>query len=600
MTNLFIKMVNMSISAGWIVLAVLILRLFLKKAPQWVKPLLWAIVGLRLVMPFTMPSIVSLLPSAETISPQIMYETNPKIDTGITILDNAVNPIISQSFAPNPGDSANPLQIWIPIFAIIWLIGIAVMLGYMAVSYIILRKSMKTAVLYAGDGAAGIYLSDKISFPFVLGFFRPVIYLPFSIKEHDIKYVLSHERAHIARKDHFFKPFSFLLLSVYWFHPLLWLAYLLLGKDMEFACDEQVIGRLPREELADYSQALLSCSIGQRKMSVCPLTFGEVSVKDRVKNVLNYKKPAFWLIVAAGVLVGVLGACFLTDPVDFFQSDEKETDAEVSSQSSWFTVSSEVLGSANAAVKMADWARQAGKEPILADNAEVIAVTIDNTEELDTFWETMKKELTFKKLLTQPGFYGYVKKMMSEEDREGLPVIIFYIPSGNLINEYSIDTVQKYDEELMVLIERTDRKNKDVSFDGYLIALWVGAEYIDEVSGFDILVEPETKVDGTTNDSEVLASYVCKDSKGAMAPSVTLYEDGEFTFFFSAYSSYIGYGTYQMDGDTLTLRTDDGRFLYTFEIVEDTLVFDEENSSEALWYSNITDGSVFYSSLGKD
>lgn len=606
MTSLFIKSVNMSISAGWIVLAVLLLRVFLKKTPQWVKPLLWAIVGLRLIMPFSMPSIVSLLPSTETISPQIMYETKPKIDTGISILDNAVNPIISQSFAPNPGDSANPLQIWIPIFAIIWLIGIAVMLSYMIVSYIILRKSMKTAVLYAGDGAAektsggsSIYLSDKISFPFVLGFFRPVIYLPFSIKEHDIKYVLAHERTHIARKDHFFKPFSFLLLSVYWFHPLLWLAYLLLGKDMEFACDEQVIGRLPREERADYSQALLSCSIGQRKMSVYPLAFGEVSVKDRVKNVLNYKKPAFWLIVAAGVIVGVLGACFLTDPVDFYQRDEVETDAAVSGYSSWFTVSGEVLGSSNAAVKMTEWARQNGKEPILADNAEVIAVTIGNVEELDTFWETMKKELTFQKLLAQPGFYSYVKKMLSAEEQAGLPLILFYIPNGNLINEYSIESVQKYDEKLTVLVGRAERKKEeDINFDGCLIALQVGREYIQEVSGYDILVEPETKVDGTTNDSEVLAAYTCKDSKGAMAPSVTLYEDGEFTFFFSAYSSYIGYGTYKMDEDTLTLRTDDGRFLYTFVIAEDTLVFDGENSSEALWYSNITDGAVFYSSLG--
>lgn len=325
----------------------------------------------------------------------------------------------------------------------------------------------------------------------------------------------------------------------------------------------------------------------------------EVSVKDRVKNVLNYKKPAFWLIVAAGVLVGALGTCFLTDPVDFYQRGEVETDAAVSGYSSWFTVSGEVLGSSNAAVKMTEWARQNGKEPILADNAEVIAVTIDNMEELDAFWATMKKELMFKKLLAQPGFYGYVKKMLSAEEQAGLPLVLFYIPNGNLINEYSIESVQKYDEKLAVLIERTERKKQDdINFDGCLIALQVSAEYIQEVSGFDILVEPETKVDGTTSDSEVLAAYTYKDSKGAMAPSVTLYEDGEFTFFFSAYSSYIGYGIYKMDEDTLTLRTDDGRFLYTFVIVEDTLVFDGENSSEALWYSNITDGSVFYSSLG--
>ena len=146
MSQLFIKIVNMSISAGWIVLAVLFLGVLLKKAPKWVKPLLWGIVGLRLLLPFPLQSIVSLIPSAETISPQIMYETKPEVHTGISALNAAVNPVISQSFAPNPGDSANPLQIWIPVFAIIWLSGIAVMLIYMTVSYIILRKSMRTAV----------------------------------------------------------------------------------------------------------------------------------------------------------------------------------------------------------------------------------------------------------------------------------------------------------------------------------------------------------------------------------------------------------------------------------------------------------------------
>lgn len=699
MSQLFIKIVNMSISAGWIVLAVLFLGVLLKKAPKWVKPLLWGIVGLRLLLPFPLQSIVSLIPSAETISPQIMYETKPEIHTGISALNAAVNPVISQSFAPNPGDSANPLQIWIPVFAIIWLSGIAVMFIYMTVSYIILRKSMRTAVLYTGDletqkgsDNVRIYLSDKTSFPFVLGFFRPVIYLPFSIKEQDIKYVLAHEKAHISRKDHFFKPLSFLLLSVYWFHPLLWLAYLMLGKDMEFACDEHVIGRLPREELADYSQALLSCSIGLGKISVCPLAFGEVSVKDRVKNVLNYKKPAFWLVVAAAVMVGVLGACFLTDPVSFFHGSivEEKTDGKqmtledvhalsqkgeglswtdfenynyietgsgmyirvykidqlfslwVGSSSMktkdelsyvWLkaedgqntqvdirtgdveayiqehqdnlilktfphaAVSSEVLGSPNALVEMAELSRTMGWEQVLSDYTEVVGVLVRREEELDAFWEKMQKELTFKKLVAKPAFYGYVKEMLEVSEALENPVIIMYFPYGNLINEYSVDTVQRYDDELTILVERADRKNKNVSLDGCLMALQINDDSIQDVTTFNIQVDTWAKLDGVVGDSEVIAAYTHKDSKGVNAPAVTLYEDGEFTFFFSAISSYFGYGTYQMDESTLTLRTNDGRFLYTFDIVEDTLVFDSENSSEALWFSNIEDGDVFYSAL---
>ncbi|MBE5892738.1 MAG: hypothetical protein E7286_05080 [Lachnospiraceae bacterium] len=700
MISLFIKIVNMSISAGWIVLVVLFLRVLLKKAPKWVNPLLWGIVGLRLIMPFPLLSIVSLIPSAETISPQIMYETKPEIHTGISALNTVVNPVISQSFAPNPGDSANPLQIWIPIFAIIWLIGMAVLLIYMIVSYSVLRKSMKTAVLYKGErksenGRDGvrIYLSDKTSFPFVLGFFRPVIYLPFSIKEKDIKYVLAHERAHIARKDHFFKPLSFLLLSVYWFHPLLWLAYLMLGKDMEFACDEHVIGRLPREELADYSQALLSCSIGLRKISVCPLAFGEVSVKDRVKNVLNYKKPAFWLVVAAVAALGVLAVCFLTDPVNVFFSNKvrENTDGKqmtledvhalsqkgealswtdfeaynyvetgsglyirvykidelfslwVSSKSMkaeeplfavylkaedgqntqvdirtgdveayiqehqgncilktfpYAIVSIEVLGSPDAVVKMAELSRKIEMERVVTDYTEVVGVLVHNVEELDGFWEKMQKELTFNKLVAKPAFYRYAKEMLEAAAELENPVIIMYFPHGNLINEYSVETVQRYDEELTILIERADRKDKNVSLDGCLMALQINEDSIQDVTTFNIQVDTRTKLDGMIGDSEVIAAYTYKDLKGVSTPTVTLYEDGEFTFFFSVISSYFGYGSYQMEEDKLTLRTNDGRFLYTFTIVEDTLVFDGENSSEALWFSNITDGAVFYSSLG--
>lgn len=310
MTGLFLKILNMSISASWLVLAVLVLRLVLKKAPKWVNVLLWGIVAVRLLCPFSIESAMSLIPSAETVSPEIMMDAEPTIQTGIPIINNTINPVISESFAPAPAASANPLQIWIPMLTCIWMIGVVVLLVYTAVSYRRLRKKVDTAVLLRDN----IFQSENVGSPFVLGIIRPKIYLPFQMDVHNLEQVVSHEQAHIRRKDHWWKPLGFLLLTIYWFNPLMWLTYILLCRDIEFACDEKVIRELGNEQRADYSQALLACSVNQRMIAACPLSFGEVGVKGRVKSVLNYKKPAFWVIVVAVIVCIVVAVCFLTDP----------------------------------------------------------------------------------------------------------------------------------------------------------------------------------------------------------------------------------------------------------------------------------------------
>lgn len=310
MADLFLKIVNMSISASWLVLAVVILRLVLKKAPKRFRPVLWGIVGIRLLLPFSIESVFSLIPSAETISPDIMYAQAPTIHSGISVLNSAVNPVISESFAPDPLTSANPLQIWIPVAAVIWAIGVAAMLIYLIVSSLRLRRQVQTAVLLQDH----IYQSEHVASPFVLGLFRPGIYLPFHLSDKDMPHVIAHEQAHIKRRDHWIKPLGYLLLCVYWFNPVLWLAYLLLCRDIELACDERVIQDLGADQRADYSEALLSCSVPRRMIVACPIAFGEVGVKARVKNVLNYKKPAFWVIVVAVLSCIVVAVCFLTNP----------------------------------------------------------------------------------------------------------------------------------------------------------------------------------------------------------------------------------------------------------------------------------------------
>ncbi len=310
MTQLFLNTLNLSISAIWLVLAVLVARWLLKKAPKWADVALWGIVALRLLLPFSIESTLSLIPSAQTISPKIMLDTSPQITTGIDLLNNTINPMISESFAPNPGDSANPLQILIPVAACIWLAGMAVLLLYAAATYWHLRKRVDTAVRMQDN----IFYSEFVTSPFVLGIVKPKIYLPYTLGEREVQHVIAHEQAHIRRRDHWWKPLGFLLLTIHWFNPVLWLAYWLLCRDIELACDEKVIRQLNGDARADYSQALLSCAVGHRNIAACPLAFGEVGVKTRVKSVLHYKKPAFWLILAAVVACIVLSVCFLTNP----------------------------------------------------------------------------------------------------------------------------------------------------------------------------------------------------------------------------------------------------------------------------------------------
>ena len=310
MSEFFLTIVNMSISASWIVLAVLILRLLLKKAPKWITVLLWGIVAVRLICPFTIESVMSLIPSAETISPEIMMDDTPEINSGIPILNNTINPVIGESFSPDPATSANPLQILIPVLSVVWLVGIAGMLLYTVISYLKVKRKIGTAVLLRDN----VFQSENVVSPFVLGIVKPKIYLPFNMDEQDMSHVIAHEQAHIRRKDHWWKPFGFLLLTIHWFNPLMWLGYVLLCRDIELACDEKVVKELNAEQKADYSQALLSCSVNRRMIAACPLAFGEVGVKNRVKSVLNYKKPAFWIIAIAIVVSIVVAVCFLTNP----------------------------------------------------------------------------------------------------------------------------------------------------------------------------------------------------------------------------------------------------------------------------------------------
>ena len=311
MAAVFLKLLNLSISASWLVLAVLVLRLISKRSPKWMNVLLWGIVALRLVLPFSVESALSLIPSAETVSPAaVQFDPAPTITSGVKIIDNAVNPSLSEHFAAVPTASVNPLYVWTEIAGWVWLIGLGAMLLYALASYLRLRRRVSVSLPIQDN----IYLCDAISSPFILGVVKPHIYLPSGLDEVQRQNVLSHERAHLARRDHWWKPLGFALLAVYWFNPVLWLAYTLLCRDIELACDERVIRTMDESAVKTYSTVLLACSMPRKAVITCPLAFGEVGVKERVKNALHYKKPAFWVVAASVAVCVVVAVCFLTNP----------------------------------------------------------------------------------------------------------------------------------------------------------------------------------------------------------------------------------------------------------------------------------------------
>ena len=310
MEHIFIDLLNISITAGYLVLAILLLRPLLRKAPKFIRCVLWGLVGLRLAFPFSVESILSLIPSAETVPQEILYSSQPAIHSGISFMNSVVNPILSESMAPTVGNSVNPMQVVMSVGSWIWVAGMVILLVYAGISYIRLRLKLREAV-YEGEN---IWICDHIDSAFLLGLFRPRIFLPSVLTGQDKEYVIAHERAHLRRKDHWWKPIGFFLLTVYWFNPLIWVAYILLCRDIEFACDEKVIRQLGTDCKKPYSEALINCSVSKKSISACPVAFGEEGVPGRIRSILNYKKPAFWIILIAVILCIAVAVCFLTVP----------------------------------------------------------------------------------------------------------------------------------------------------------------------------------------------------------------------------------------------------------------------------------------------
>ena len=557
MAQVFLSIVNMSISASYIVLAVLLLRLLLRKAPRWIAVVLWGIVAIRLVCPFSIESALSLIPSGETVSPTIMTDSVPTINTGIPVINSTVNPIISESLTPGSGTSANPLQIWIPILTIVWVLGVAALVIYAAVSYARVRLKVGTAVVLHGS----IYQSENVISPFVLGVIKPKIYLPISIDEKDAEHVIAHETAHIRRKDHIWKPLGFLLLALHWFNPLMWLGYILLCRDIELACDEKVIKALDHDARADYSQALLTCSVNRRMIAACPLAFGEVGVKNRVKSVLHYKKPAFWIIVVAVVACAVVAVCFLTNP-------KTEDPAETVPQ----------------------MANPAPNDPNKLDPSYFRALMesypeyfgLDASNGLDVYVWQMARSL-----------YSFGVLPHSEQDRTHVELMalegVNAVEMRAILSTYSLDMskiyiipwqnpVSSYLPSWSIVTEGEDVSEKV-------------RDYVKRIR--EMLFGEQVVRNG------IYGTYVRQNEGDPIPFTITLNENGTYMYYVGSLSSHIGMGDYTYENGIVTLVDTQipgvyGSLTHTYKFLEQdgNLYFMAEESDQFM-YKSLPDAAEF-------
>lgn len=306
MTNIFISLVDKSINAGWLILAVIVVRFLLKDAPKFVRCILWCLVGIRLLIPFSIESTFSLVPSRNVMPPETVYSVSTENGSEMWWDESG----ITENYIPIVDKRMNPLPIAWSVGTYIWIVGMIFLGCYTIITYVRLKRRMRDAVRLQGN----IFQSEKVKTPFVMGVVKLVIYIPYHLTEAERECVIAHERAHIKRGDHFWKPIAFAVLTLYWFQPLVWLAYVLFCKDIELACDEKVLREIGLHNKRVYSQTLLDCSVTNHTIAACPIAFGETGVKMRIKNIVNYKKPTLWILLLSFTAVAVVTVCFMTSP----------------------------------------------------------------------------------------------------------------------------------------------------------------------------------------------------------------------------------------------------------------------------------------------
>lgn len=502
MEAVFLKLLNMSITACWLVLAVVVLRLVLKKAPKAITCALWALVAVRLLCPFSVESVLSLIPNTEPVQQQMVHE--PTVYTQIVAPFSEETQISAEQRQQTEPVTETSGQKLLSVASVVWLVGMGVMLLYTAVSFICLHRRTREGVARE----KGVWLCDRIESPFILGIIRPRIFLPSSLDPADADFVLAHEHAHIKRLDHLWKPLGFLLLTVYWFNPVLWLAYILLCRDIELACDEKVLLRLGMGCKQNYSTALINCSVSRRMISACPLAFGEVGVKGRIKAILNYKKPAFWIVLIALIASAVVAVCFLTNP-------EREQDPEQKTG----TVTLEMVSQQSDSVTVR-WVNKTEHSVVLG------------------YYRIYREE---------NGRWG---DCFEEYDEENGVYKTFRDWA------YSLDAGASYEQKINYLFMGVTQPGH------YRLEM----EYSDTLGGQTQTVqlefqvtEPVETLSGDSPNWRIKLNY--EGSPDPLKPMILLSDDGQFQFRIAGLSSYIAFGTYEQTDEELILTTTDGSYL---------------------------------------
>ncbi len=558
MDTLFLKLLNLSITASWIVLAVIAVRFLIKKAPKFITCLLWIFVAVRLICPFSFESVLSLVPSAQTIPDAVITDTQFNINSGVSVIDNTVNPYLDDHYYAGVTASANTGNIVLSILGTVWLAGMILMLAYMVVSYLKIRKRVSAKIRLKDN----IFICDEVHSPFIMGVFRPEIYLLSDMNEEQKEYVISHELAHLKRHDNLWKPLGFILLSVYWFNPVMWLAYILLCRDIEAACDEKVIKNMTDEERAGYSQALLDCGTNKKSVKVCPVTFGETGVKQRVKSVLNYKKPAFWIIIIAVIASIAVAVCFLTNP-------KKEEDYSYEYANIKIT---ENLPSVLEISPYLDFQYKEVKHGIFSiERFKEIKVIYDE----EAFAEANNQIAEKVSFLSESSIsvFGYtVFESVSAE---------FSDYKFNIV----ADSESDYPENFWIIgINETNNQIIYIRVDASDL------DYIKDLKDFlcdhakiqNLMTENRSRIDEIifhNKKGRISVTYYCQNSESEhISPNFTLNPNNRTATFSSSYlSSYFGVGKYELKGNMLIIKSDDGNYVLAFTKKNNSYFLDKEN-----------------------
>ena len=591
MTELFLRVVNLSIAASWLVLAVLLLRLILPRSPRWVPMLLWGLVGIRLICPLSLESVWSLIPSAQTISPTLLTDATPTVHTGFPALNQSINPVLSQAASSAPDAAPNLLEIWLPVLAVLWFLGMAALLAWSVLRYLRLRRNLETAVWLEDN----LYQSGAVRSPFVLGLRHPRIYLPYSLDGDTLAHVVAHERAHIRRKDPWWKLLGFILLCVHWFNPLMWVAYGAFCRDVELACDEAVISTLEPPQRADYSQALLLCSVGHPAWKAGPLCFGEVSVKQRVKAVLRYRRPTFLAVTASALVCILVGVSFLTNPLAsrvLPMSGDQIADLDPQWMVDEIAAMEGLSDGSVLQVSTTSFEFFLTPDFEIRKSAVIPFFYVQNQEIYDAQLKLSADEGTYSVTTPSPGpwkdrFYNLfiylqaLKHLPQEEIRRLSPDADLYCVT--LVDSAATDNDERS-------ISYTDQGVQPL--DGWYLHLQVQPFYEKEDSGYHGTGEDVIDLFYGDESRTTQGSYVGTDTPGTLAsnaspsgldsPYLHLGSDGTFWWSYSLLSSLATTGLYERTSDTLTLYTNEGRFAYVFRVEGDTLVYDPDASTHHL------------------